>query len=344
MASVNTSAPTTGQPVKQAAATHADPTKAQTVKAISAPPFQITPLRTEHRYLKALFYGPFGCGKTSLAGSAVDVPEMSDVFMVNAESGTLSIEDADYIRNRFRIDQVRCKDFRTVALVQEFLTAHCRARDANNITALKALQARMFGYAISIIDESPDAQDEFAYDENESLIWTKARLRKYKTVIVDSLTEIDTFSMYDLLNIKTDMKLDGDMEVAQFAEFRKNNQMMQLLVRAYRDLPMHVLLVCSTQYNQDELKQMHWVPSVTGKLAAQIQGFVDIVGFMQVGKPKEGDPKIPRRLYVQPVARFDAKNRIASFREAFIDDPSMTKIMAAFNKSSAHLNIVAKAS
>jgi hypothetical protein len=137
--------------------------------------------------------------------------------------------------------------------------------------------------------------------------------------------------MYGLLNIQTDMKLDMEkMDVAQFAEFRKNNQMMQLLVRAYRDLEMNVILVCSAQYNQDELKRMHWAPALTGKLAAQIQGFVDVVGYMQVGKPAEGGKEAPRRLYIQPIGQFDAKSRMASFKDPFIDDPNMSKIMAAF--------------
>lgn len=306
-----------------------DPTKSQTT-VIKPPPFKVSPLHSSRKYIKELIYGPFGCGKTSLAGSAVDVPQMRDVIMINAESGTLSIEDADHIEHSRLIDQIPATNFTSVASVQEFLKAHCIHRDANDIQRLRNLQARVFGIDPEIIDVESKT-DEF--DDEGNLL--KARLRKYHTVIVDSLTEIDTYSMYQLLGIKTDMKLDEDMDVAQFAEFRKNNQLMQLLVRAYRDLPMNVILVCSTQYNQDELKQMHWAPSLTGKLASQVQGFVDIVGYMQVGKPKEGEKTIPRRLWIQPVGRFDAKNRIASFKESFIDNPTQSKLIAAFRGSKA---------
>lgn len=309
-----------------------DPTKQASAPTINQAPFTIRPLKSDHRYIKLLIYGPFGSGKTSLAGSAVDVQSMQDVIMVNAESGTMSIEDADYIQQRFKIDQVRCTDFRTVALVQEFLQAHCKARDANDIPRLKALQARLFGYPAEIIEDSKDIEDEYETDENGQITWTKARLRRYRTGIIDSLTEIDTFSLYQLLGIQTDMKLDKEMDVAEWTEFRKNNQMMQLLVRAYRDLPMNVILVCSNQFTQDETKRRFWTPSLTGKLAAQVQGFVDIVGFLQVGKPAEGSNKIPRRLWIQPIGQFDAKSRIASFKEAYIDDPTLQKIMNAFSK------------
>lgn len=307
--------------------TNVDPTKASTAQAIKPPPFFIVPLRQEHRYIKCLFYGNYGTGKTSLACSAADIEEMNDILMVNAESGTMSVEEADYIENRYLIDQVRAVDFNMVAYVQEFLLAHCKHRDADDTEKLKNLQARMFNYDVSVIDT--DHKGEDVYEEG---IVTKARLRKYRTIIVDSLTEIDTFSMYQLLGIQTDMKLDKDMDVAQFAEFRKNNQMMQLLVRAYRDLPMNVLLVASTQYTQDELKRRFWTPQLTGKLAGQVQGFVDIVGFMQTGKPDESSKLIPRRLYIQPIGQFDAKNRIASFKDSYIDAPTMKKIMGAFRR------------
>lgn len=299
-----------------------DPTKAQTIQARTTPPFAITPLKSQHRYIKCLFYGKFGDGKTSLAASAVDVPGMSDVLMVNAESGEMSVEEAGHIKNRYNIDQVRTTDFNTVAKVQEFLKAHCVARDANNLDTLAKLQSRMF--FDGDLSHAPNIKED-----GEGLY----RLRKYRTIIVDSLTEIDTFSMYQLLGIKVDMKLDEEMDVAQFAEFRKNNQMMQLLVRAYRDLPMNVLLVASTQYVQDELKRMHWTPALTGKLSGQVQGFVDVVGFLQTGKPKEGDSSVPRRLYIQPIGQFDAKSRMAAYKDPYIDQPTMTKIMAAWNQA-----------
>lgn len=310
----------------------ADPTKQPSnTPGKTPPPFTIVPLKSEHRWIKCLFYGKFGDGKTSLAGSAVDVRAMRDVLIVSAESGSMSIEEAAHIKNRYYIDEIRCTDFKTVAYVQEFIKAHVIARDANDIPRLKALQARCFGFQYSedIIIDDPDMEDEYE-DTDEGRVWTKVRLRRYRTVIVDSLTEVDTFSMYQLLGIKTDMKFDEEMDTAEWTEYKKNNQMMQLLVRAYRDLAMNVLIVAGTTYVQDERKQFHWTPALTGKLKDQVQGFVDIVGFLQTGTPKEGDPTVPRRLFIQPVGKFDAKSRIASFKEPYIDQPTMSKIMNIF--------------
>lgn len=310
----------------------ADPTKPQTVQAIKPAPFTITPIRQRHTWFKGLFYGGYGSGKTTLAGSSVDVEGMGDVIMVNAESGTMSIEESDVIQSKDFIDQVRVQDFNQVALVQEFLNKHCVARDENNIKALKLLQHRTFGHNIDAIDDSPEFADEL--DEyNDDGVVTRARLRRFRTCIVDSLAEIDAFSQYQILGITTDMKLDAEMEIAGWPEFRKNNQKMQLVIRAYRDLPMHVLLVAGNKYTQDELKRFHWGPNLTGQLAAQVQGFVDLVGFLQVGKPdpKNGN-KVPRSLWIQPVGMFDAKSRLASYKQPAIQNPSMAKIMAIFQK------------
>src|SRR5690606_35794825 len=214
----------------------ADPTKPATVQALKPAPFTITPIRQKHTWFKGLFYGGYGVGKTSLVGSAVDVDGMGDVIMVNAESGTMAIEEAPHIQNKDFIDQVRVTDFDQVALVQEFLLKHCHARDANDIKTLKLLQHRTFGHALDVIDDSPEFADELDEYNDDGKV-TRARLRKFRTCIVDSLAEVDAFSQYKILGISTDMKLDAEMEIAGWPEFRKNNQKMQLVVRAYRDLP-----------------------------------------------------------------------------------------------------------
>lgn len=254
-------------------------------------------------------YGKYGSGKTSLAGSSADVPAMQDVLMIDAESGDLSINDSPIIQNKDRIDVVRATTFKQVARVQEFLKSHCKLRDEGNLDKLREQEAWLRGCDPTEI-QTP---------------------RQYRTVIIDSLSEVEQYCLYALMGIdSTKIPDDGDTDVARFEEFRKNNQMVQLLVRAFRDLPMNVIMVCSTQYTQDEVKRMHYTPALTGKLSSQVQGFVDVVGFLTVEKGTDGaKPMEVRRLFVQPIDKFDAKNRFASYKLSHFDNPTMSSIMKA---------------
>ena len=259
------------------------------------------------RWLKLLVYGPYGVGKSTLAGSSVDVPSMRDVLMVDAESGDLVLQDNPRIKLPNEIEHVRVSNFLQVARVQEFLKAHCIRRDQNDEDGMRSVEAMLKGVPPSAIKEP----------------------RRFRTVIIDSLSEVEAYCMYGLLKVNEGILLTGaadEIDVARFDEFRKQNMMLQVLIRSFRDLPMHIIFVCGQQYTQDEMKRFHYGPQMTGKLASQVQGFTDIVGFLKSAAPDEKGIA-PRRLFVQPIERFDAKCRRACFTGAYFEDPTMSSIM-----------------
>lgn len=296
----------------------ADPTKAgsgKVAKDIADTAFRITSMDEEFEYLKMIVYGIPGSGKTTLLATSADVDEMADVLMVDIESGKLTIKNNKRIEHKDRIDSIRVTSYKQLAEVHKFLQAHCRYRDADDEDKLRILQAKFTGVDPKSIK----------------------KVRKYRTVIIDSLSELDALCIYELLGLATDMDLseamaDGDMEVAQFAEYKKNNQIMQLIVRAYRDLPINALFSCHVAYTQDEMKRMFYTPSLTGKLRNQVQGFVDIVGYLIVGQVPEGKTEAPRRMYFQPVGKFDAKCRLANLEGSYFDDPVMQDIWEAVSE------------
>jgi hypothetical protein len=302
---------TTGAaPLPKPAGPHG-PTAAPPIAAVKAAPFTITGATASSPYLKMLVYAPPGAGKTTLAASAVDVVGMRDVLQLDAEGGEMTISDNARVINADKIDRIRITGFKMVAEVHKFLLAHCRYRDANDTANLRKLEAVVKGVPEESITEP----------------------KRYRTVIIDSLTELDQYCMYELLNIDQSKPITNpdDMNIAEWGQFRKNNQMMQLLIRALRDLPMNVILVCAAAYSQDELKRMHYTPQLTGQLKNQVQGFVDIVGYLVVGTSTDGKEQ-PRRLIVQPVripelGKFDAKCRRANFKGLFFEDPTMMTIM-----------------
>ena len=299
-----------GAATQQPNAKPSDPSKAtNAIQAVGAP-FQIQTMHERTRWLKLLVYGKHGAGKTELAASAIDVPAMRDVLFVDAESGDSTLEDSTRITHADKIHHVRVQNFNQVKFVLGFLNAYCKAREKGDMTTMKALYARTIGVPAA----------EIADDQ----------VPQYKTVIVDSLTEVEQYCLYSLLSIDTGKEMANDIEVAGWPEYRKNNDIIKLLVRGFRDLPMHVIFVCAEQYTQDEQKKFHYSPQLTGKLSAQVQGFVDIVGWITVGQATQESPEAPRRVYVQPISggpKFDAKNRRAIYKQAFFENPSITSIM-----------------
>lgn len=275
---------------------------------VSPGAFQIHSMSSNSRakYINALIYGAHGAGKTTLCASAVDVEAMNDVLVVTAEGGTIVFEDNDRIEAYEGLDILKIERIEQFQKAYDFIKAHCSFRDTGADDKLAELQAMVFG------------------DENDE------RLRKYHTVIIDSLSEVEALNLAKILNLDA-LGLDAgdDMEVAGFPQFRKNMHIMQRIVRQFRDLPINVLVICSQTYDKDERNQYHYGPKLTGQLRGIIQGFFDVVGWLVVGnKPDENTPG-PRRLFVQPQSapKADAKCRLASYKKDFFDDPIMHDIM-----------------
>lgn len=272
---------------------------------------------TRKQYLKMLVYAGPGAGKTTLFGSAVDVPQLRDVLLITAEGGTAVLEDNDRVDNPEFCDAVKVDRIEQFQKIYDFLRSHCSMREAGNLDGLEGLQRLTFG----IPEDEPIVREGEGDD----------RLRQYHTVIIDSLTEIEAQCLAKILNLDAvGFDAGEDMEVAGFPQFRKNNHIIQRIVRQFRDLPLHVFIVCSQAYSQDERKVFHYTPALTGKLSTQVQGFMDIVGWLVVGQPEKEDQPAPRRLFVQPLSvpvKADAKNRLSSYKKTFFENPTLQNIL-----------------
>lgn len=295
------------------------------VTPIRAPTFKIETAYSKARYIKLLVYGDYGSGKTWLTSTSVAVREMQDVLMIDAEAGDMTLLDDTSSIDFAAIETVRVRNFKQVAHVQEFLKTHCRLREeaedfenllkGEAVDKLRELEALFKGIDPSDIEKP----------------------KRYRTVIIDSLTEVESYCMYQLLGVTELTRLDEEVASAEWSEYKKNHSMIQRLVRGFRDLPMHVLFTCASQYSQDETKRMLYSPALTGKLSRQIQGFMDVVGYLQTGTAESEEAPIPRRLYVQPVKgrRFAAKCRFSSFKGSYFENATMSTILKTVGLSLA---------
>lgn len=274
--------------------------------AQAAPMFKIERAAHKRRWLKILVYADYGVGKTFFAGTAVGVEEMNDVLLIDAEGGDLTLESEEFPFEN--IDRVTVKNFRQVSKVHEFLRDHMLLRDSKDPEAedkLRKLESQFTGVPVDDIDEP----------------------RRYRTVIIDPIKEVEAYCMDGILGITTRTTLDEDVGVSEWPEYKKNRNKMKRLVRQFKNLPAHLILTCPAVFMQDEAKKRIWMPEMTGKLSGDIQQFMDIVGFMQLQPLKEGQKVPDRRMFVSPAGKWQAKCRFSSYKAPYFDNPTVGGIL-----------------
>jgi len=271
----------------------------------AAPAFHIQNAVAKVRWIKGMVYGDYGVGKTFFTATAAEVPDMNDVLMVSAESGDMTVDDVP------NLDIIVINQYKQIARIYEFLRLHVQLRNRGDIENLIKLETRFRKLG-------PDAPPILVP-------------KQYKTVIIDSLTEIQKYVMYQLLGITVGAQaLDLEPDSPQFAEWGKSAEMIRLLVRTFRDLDMNVLFVAAMTKEQDERKRWCHQPALPGKLANEVQGFLDFVGFYVAGAASEGG-EMQRRLFLTPGQTYQAKNRFKRWNGTFLDNPTMADILRLQN-------------
>jgi hypothetical protein len=272
----------------------------QVPQAEAPAPFTIHKPTISTHYMNMLIYGEYGAGKTVLAATADDIPDMRAVLYIDAEAGDLALSD------RPHLDVVRIKKYAEIARIYEYLRLHVRLRDEGTPEALARLaemEKRLKG--LEVAPEHPTL---------------------YYTVVIDSLTEVQTYLMYSLLGMDPDnWALDGVPQAPEWGEWRSSSDMIQLLARQFRDLPMHTIIVLSQQEIEDKRQLLKRI-NLPGKLSSKIQGFWDMVGYLV--SLKDGENVTRRRLYLNKVDNsFQAKHRFRHIKVDYVDEPTIGKLL-----------------
>lgn len=275
-------------------------------------------------WLSMLIYGDFGVGKTYLAGTAVFVEDYRDVLYIALEGGEKGLKQLVRAGKQMGVDVaahimvIPVQTFKQYANIYEFLKLHVKFRDSGDIKNLRRLEAQIKGYPPEVCKDDVQL---------EQLIPTPKQIR---TVITDSLTEAQKYCMYQLLGIDPlRQRIDQEPDQAQFAEWGRSREMIQFLVRRLRDLPINSLFICGQDTDQDAAKVWYYTPLLPGKLAGDVRGLVDCVGYLTT-IPLEGG-QITRRMFLvggkYGNAHIAAKHRFGSnLKSSFVDNPSMQTI------------------
>lgn len=240
----------------------------------------VVPVQKRAPFINLLVYGDSGVGKTTLAGSADECPELRPGLVIDFEGGTESL-----VRTYPDIDQVR-------------------------VTTWKEMQA--------------------VYDE------LHRGKHGYSTVILDSLTEIQKFNMYSIMEEMLAKRPDLDPDVPSMREWGKNLEQMRRFVRAFRDLQMNTIFTALKKEDKnDKTGMVTTLPSLSGKLAGEVAAFLDIVAYYYVKRIGNGaDAEEKRMLLTAKTETIIAKDRTGKL-PMVVEEPTMQKLFDLINANSA---------
>jgi phage nucleotide-binding protein len=162
----------------------------------------------------------------------------------------------------------------------------------------------------------------YVYDDLQS-----GQFPEIKTVLIDSLTEVQKFSMYDIMQDLILKEPGRDPDIPSVREWGKNIEQIRKLVRAFRDLPMNVVFT-SLAASEKNAKTgvITKKPSLSGKMANEVAGFLDIVCYMYVKEipdPNDSEKMVSTRLLLTGATEeYIAKDRTGKL-PLVVSNPTM---------------------
>ncbi len=245
--------------------------------------------------LNVLIYGPSGVGKTWLASTCQDHPDMADVYFLNVEGGLATIWGK-----------------------------------GKNILVMDIVGIEAFTPTIDMPKLLP--HQSTLEDEWRKLIQRQGDYANINTVVIDSGSECQTLSLEIISAQAAKRNSKRSVDDVYLEDYGRSTSQLKRFFRRYRDLSMNVIITAlpQEQYGKQpdgtpnsDLQGVR--PQFTNKLATSVMGYMDMVWYMY------NDSK-NRVLLTQPKGVYQAKTRGINFAKALgpnvilqnLNDPSHT--------------------
>ncbi len=151
----------------------------------------------------------------------------------------------------------------------------------------------------------------------------------YQTVVLDSLTEIQKFNMYWVMDeaLKKRGPEKVEIDVPAMRDWGVSLEQIRKMVRGFRDLPLNTIFTALMKDDKDVRTGITTMkPSLPGKLASEIAAFLDIVVYYYIKEMATPEGPVPKRfLLTQKTAQQVAKDRSGKL-PLTIEAPTMTII------------------
>lgn len=250
-------------------------------------------------YINFLPYGDPGVGKTFLAGTAEDHADTSPVLYLDVDGGVTTL----------------------------------RHRPTLDVVPIRSIQPVPGGPPC--LNDIYETLHKSIYTDTKGI----ARLRHYKTVVIDRLDELSDLDMRFIMTAAYNRNPDKvDIDVPSPREYGINRSHMRKLVRAFRDLPCHVIFVCGVAAKSEDGQPTKYFPGFTGKLQTEIAGFCDIVGYYYNDNTTG---EVVRKIQFQGTRRVQAKDRTGTLGE-IMENPTIPMMWNLINSQTPVAKSVAK--
>lgn len=135
-------------------------------------------------------------------------------------------------------------------------------------------------------------------------------------------------SMYQIMEDLVRKEPERDPDIPSVREWGKNIEQIRRLVRGFRDLEMNVIFTALAKGDRNPKTGVTKnKPYLSGKLADEVAGFLDIVGYLYSKVDAvNGEEKTVRRLLTQKTEEYVAKDRTARLPTPVVEEPTMKKL------------------
>jgi len=147
----------------------------------------------------------------------------------------------------------------------------------------------------------------------------------YKTVVIDSGTEVQRFSMGDIMDELVTRRPDLDPDIPSKREYGKNLNQMRRFMTHFRDLDMHTIVTALVNEKQEDSGAVKVGPKFTGQFAGEAPAIFDVVMYYYIKEitNEKNERETARILLTQKMEKYIAKNRTSPKLPLFVENPDM---------------------
>ena len=163
------------------------------------------------------------------------------------------------------------------------------------------------------VDVWPDPKDERrpTWKDIDKLYGQLYAKNPYRTIILDSITEVQKFCLSEIMKQVVQGNPDRDPDIASLREWGKQSEQLRRLVRALRDLPCNTIFTALRHDEKDDKGNLIKTrPALPGQLKGEVAGYVDIVVYMYQKEFAQGPNRTMKTLLLtQGTEKQIAKDR-----------------------------------